>query len=694
MRPTLTPRTVESSGAMSGSKFGFSKKDPAHLMKILRDTLYSNKVLAVLREYSSNAWDAHVEAGCPDKPIKVVLPTSLDASLRIRDYGLGMSEDDVYEVYTQYGASTKRTSDSVVGFIGIGSKSAFAYSDSFTITSWHSGTKSIYVAVLDETNEGIVTKLHEEPCDPEETGVEIKVPVNPKDVGSFCEEAKCLYPFFRPTPEINLDIQPPDEDRILFAGKHGTVWRPRGRSTWHVGMGCLAYPLDEYQAQVSLTPQLSGVLHCDIGDVSVSASRESLEYSKDTVAGIKRKHRLFLEEIEGYVRGIAESDLSEWERRWRTQGFTPLLSTPSAWGAPQCALYDGSMFVGKDGETSYNRPQHFTLKQLQKQGRRFLKEEAHITVKRSTRLILQDMVLPIYRYPEGPNDRWVVPKPGSSLEDAEKELYTFLRKAGISGIPVARLSEVDVQPPKGRSYDSNPNPKHKSTRFLLDPTKMESTQRSACWTLTAQEPSEEDVFVILHRFEPVNSRSMERMAKDREILLKLFKKDFPPIYGVKTTAKKPVTPEDVEGTEYTVWLKQTMGQILEERPEVVDVLKNLEWHNLYGTLFPYHSGERALEFVSENMGEDHFLTQFFGEVLRGRVAFKPNVPYYILWSELGVLLKGMDLVKDESHSPLKEIALRYPLYNHLNHNRFDALQPQRSSALLWFDYFRMVDASK
>ena len=47
-------------GSMEVSaEFGISKGDEAHLMQILRDTLYSDKVLAVLREYSSNAWDAH-----------------------------------------------------------------------------------------------------------------------------------------------------------------------------------------------------------------------------------------------------------------------------------------------------------------------------------------------------------------------------------------------------------------------------------------------------------------------------------------------------------------------------------------------------------------------------------------------------------------------------------------------------------
>ena len=88
----------------------------------------------------------------------------MDPTLFIRDFGPGLSRNDVFSVFTQYGASTKRNDDNSVGMLGIGSKSGFSYADSFTITSWNGGTKSIYVAVLDETDKGIINLMHEEPC--------------------------------------------------------------------------------------------------------------------------------------------------------------------------------------------------------------------------------------------------------------------------------------------------------------------------------------------------------------------------------------------------------------------------------------------------------------------------------------------------------------------------------------------------
>src|SRR5688572_3649345 len=107
MKPQVLVRTVEEQGVLAEGAFGLSNKaeDQAHILSILRDRLYTNKVLAVLREYSANAWDAHVDAGKADVPIKVVLPTKLDPSLIIRDYGKGLSEEEIFEVYVKYGAS-------------------------------------------------------------------------------------------------------------------------------------------------------------------------------------------------------------------------------------------------------------------------------------------------------------------------------------------------------------------------------------------------------------------------------------------------------------------------------------------------------------------------------------------------------------------------------------------------------------
>src|SRR5664279_1326601 len=88
----------------------------AHIMGVLTN-LYSDAPLAVLREYSTNARDAHQAAGV-DRPIEVSLPTALDPTLRVRDFGVGLSEQDILGIYARYGSSTKRGSDEQVGRSG------------------------------------------------------------------------------------------------------------------------------------------------------------------------------------------------------------------------------------------------------------------------------------------------------------------------------------------------------------------------------------------------------------------------------------------------------------------------------------------------------------------------------------------------------------------------------------------------
>jgi len=74
----------------------------------------------------------------------------------------------------------------VLGFFGIGAKSAWAYTDSFIVESFHNGTHREYVADIGANKEGRLLLFKETPAT-EENGVLIKIPVNPKDVQEFTQ---------------------------------------------------------------------------------------------------------------------------------------------------------------------------------------------------------------------------------------------------------------------------------------------------------------------------------------------------------------------------------------------------------------------------------------------------------------------------------------------------------------------------
>lgn len=274
-------------GVQSEGSFAISLRNQAHLMTILRDTLYTDKILAVLREYAANAWDAHRQSGCKDIPIRVTLPTHAEPTLVIRDFGSGLSEEDLYQVYTQYGESTKRESNETVGYLGIGSKSAFAYSDSFLITSHYAGVKSVYCAVLDSTDIGEVKRLSQSATD--ETGLEIRVPVRQQDMDAFQSRAQSLFRWFTPQPEINVPLSAP---AYHFDTPYGGI-RPQS-GPWIAVMGCVPYRLDLNQIAdkladanlLSVLQNSAGYLRFDLGVVQVNASREELKYSDQTTQAV------------------------------------------------------------------------------------------------------------------------------------------------------------------------------------------------------------------------------------------------------------------------------------------------------------------------------------------------------------------------------------------------------------------------
>jgi hypothetical protein len=182
-RGTLETEKIEMTIDSEG--FGF-------LMSILTN-LYVDPVLAVIREYSTNAIDAQIENGYKGA-VNVTLPSAFAPELEIRDRGVGMSYEDIRDTYSKYVASTKRASDTQAGMFGIGSKSALAYGDKFSVESVKDGEK--IVCLISRTGRGasniqVVSRVKTS----EESGTTVKVPVRtPRE---FREAASKFYPYVK-----------------------------------------------------------------------------------------------------------------------------------------------------------------------------------------------------------------------------------------------------------------------------------------------------------------------------------------------------------------------------------------------------------------------------------------------------------------------------------------------------------------
>jgi DNA topoisomerase VI subunit B len=186
--PTPIVRELNETGILRTMAIDLSEnvEDRAAIIEVLRSKLYSDKTLAPIREYATNAMDSHVEAGIPGEPIVVTLPTAISPELHIRDFGIGLTPDEIEKIYCRYGRSTKRNTNAQTGQLGLGCKSAFAYGDSFMVVSYKEGVKTTYNLTIS----GVCSAIVAEPMtDEDRNGIEVIVPVNQNDVRTFQDKA-------------------------------------------------------------------------------------------------------------------------------------------------------------------------------------------------------------------------------------------------------------------------------------------------------------------------------------------------------------------------------------------------------------------------------------------------------------------------------------------------------------------------
>ena len=100
MEVTIDKKEIKRSANFVESSFGIQASSRA--FQILSSSLYSRKEEAIVRELCTNASDAHVVAGIPEKPIKVVVPTLFESRFIVKDYGNGIDPEEFQKIYTTY----------------------------------------------------------------------------------------------------------------------------------------------------------------------------------------------------------------------------------------------------------------------------------------------------------------------------------------------------------------------------------------------------------------------------------------------------------------------------------------------------------------------------------------------------------------------------------------------------------------
>jgi len=319
--------TVRSNGIM-GESTQFNIEMNAKMFRVLSDTMYEDKIGSMVRELSCNAFDAHVEAGKRDVPFEIHLPSEIEPWFSVRDEGIGLSDEDIRKIYTSYGNSTKDASNEVIGAFGLGSKTPFAYTDQFTVTSVHDGMKRVYVAVI---NDMPTLSLQAEEPTTDHPGLEVLVSVDSSDFSRFADAIVDQLKFFKVKPtlknnlkriefgDINANVSV-SNDLITMYG--GGSYRSSLVHDLYVVQGGVGYRVRVENLRDHLTPQaldlaqhlsyVGAYMEFPIGSIEVTASREGISYKPRTIDSIRNR----LNEISKILTDEVFQRISDIETEW------------------------------------------------------------------------------------------------------------------------------------------------------------------------------------------------------------------------------------------------------------------------------------------------------------------------------------------------------------------------------------------
>ena len=215
MKYRESTRSVEFGGTQQAS---FSIQSSGKMFSLLISGLYSNKPKSITREIYSNAFDAHAMSGKAGVPFDVVYPTPLSPVFKVRDYGPGISHEDMEGFYTVLGHSEKINTNDAVGKFGVGRMSPMSYTDSFSVVSRHKGKEAHYSVQLGKDGEPVLHTLAPPHDTTEPDGLEVSFPIDRGDIRDFAQAARTMALGLDVKPNVLNEENPFDDIEVTLQG--------------------------------------------------------------------------------------------------------------------------------------------------------------------------------------------------------------------------------------------------------------------------------------------------------------------------------------------------------------------------------------------------------------------------------------------------------------------------------------------
>ena len=261
------------------------------LMQMLSKNLYSDSIGSTIRECASNALDSHRRAGC-DEPVIVSFKRNNQANtyeFAVEDFGIGLDADDVRNIISKYGKSTKRNSNTELGMMGLGFKAPLAYSSSFYFVCRKDFMERKYMMYEGEDTNSI-DLLYEKPT-AEPNGVKVIVPVDYSDRYQFHNKIKEQLAYF---DNVYFDVEPMGSynvpnDFTIHRAEHFQYSQIAMNSDMHLCLDNVSYPIDWEKLGIERI-RMKMALRFSLSDgLFPTPNREAIRYTKEAKETILKK---------------------------------------------------------------------------------------------------------------------------------------------------------------------------------------------------------------------------------------------------------------------------------------------------------------------------------------------------------------------------------------------------------------------
>ena len=305
-------------GEMKTNKFKIGEDSMGIIIDSLIN-LYSDPIGSIVREVTSNCYDAHREKRlkrmgtiptthedlskywyddntCPQIEFQEEnILLGIGNAMIFRDFGIGLSQQRVETIYTMFGNSTKRDNNLQIGGFGIGAKSPFSYTNTFYIIANHNGVKHSYM--LYKGNDAFHMDMIKATPTEDLNSTEVIIPIKEeKDLRTFKKSIEQQLLYFDSLQYINIEeglgadiksipCEYEDDDLAVALGlKNSTIDKDI-----HCMVGRVRYPLDFNQLDGIKEDQAPSAIKFAIGEIDLVPSRESIRYTDRTKEAIKSK---------------------------------------------------------------------------------------------------------------------------------------------------------------------------------------------------------------------------------------------------------------------------------------------------------------------------------------------------------------------------------------------------------------------